>query len=125
MSAGTAAKTKQSYRDLIAWQKARTLAGDVYKLTATFPKTEMFGLTSQLRRAVVSVVSNIAEGKARYSDKEFVHFLRNSRGSLAETETQVILAGDFGYLSPTQVGQTLTQADELSRILAGLISSLQ
>jgi four helix bundle protein len=125
MTGAAAAKGRQSYRDLIAWQKARVLAGDVYKLTGTFPKAELFGLTSQLRRAVVSIASNIAEGKARYSNKEFAHFLRNSRGSLAETETQVILSGDFGYLTPAQVERTLAQADELSRILAGLISSLQ
>ena len=118
-------KSRQSYRDLIAWQKAREFAGSIYKLTENFPKREMFGLTMQLRRAAVSSASNIAEGKARYSSKDFVHFLRTARGSLAEAETQVILSGDFGYVEASQVEQTLASADELSRILAGLIASLQ
>lgn len=126
MKGATAApKSRQSYRDLIAWQRAREFARQIYRLTGNFPKKETSGLTMQLRRAAVSIPSNIAEGKARYSSKEFVHFLRTARGSLAEAETQVILSGDFGYLRPTEVQQTLVQADEVSRILSGLIASLQ
>ena len=126
MKNGTATpRSRQSYRDLIAWQKAREFARRIYKLTEHFPKAERFGLTMQLRRAAVSIASNIAEGKARYSNRDFAHFLRTARGSLAEAETQVILSGDFGYIEASEVEQTLALADELSRILAGLIASLQ
>ena len=97
-----APKFRQSYRDLIAWQKAREFARLIYTLTGNFPKNETFGLTMQLRRAAVSIASNIAEGKARYSNKDFVHFLRTARGSLAEAETQVILSCDFGYIEARQ-----------------------
>ncbi len=121
----TAGVKRQSYRDLIAWQKARRFTKFIYQATADFPKHELFGLTMQLRRAAVSVVSNIAEGQARFSWKEFVHFLRTSRGSLAEIETQIILANDLGMLSPAVAKEALSDADELNRILAGLIASLQ
>src|SRR5579859_1225044 len=123
--AATAAKKQQSYRDLIAWQKAREFAREIYTLTNSFPKNEMFGMTMQLRRAAVSIASNIAEGKARYSNRDFIHFLRTSRGSLAEAETQLILSVDFGFVRAEQVDALLQKADELSRILAGLIGSLQ
>jgi len=76
-----------SYRELIAWQKAMQLVTKVYRLTKTFPREELYGLTNQLRRAAVSVPSNIAEGQARFSQKEFCYFLSNSRGSLVEIET--------------------------------------
>jgi four helix bundle protein len=81
-----------TYRDLKAWQTAMTLVGDVYRLTQEFPRDETYGLTSQLRRAAVSIASNIAEGKGRSSDKELLHFLSNAKGSLFEVETQVIVA---------------------------------
>src|SRR5574337_1314593 len=77
-----------SYRDLVAWQKGLDLVVEIYRITERFPKSEMYGLTSQLRRAAVSVPSNIAEGQAHFSKQEFRHFLRHSRGSLAELETQ-------------------------------------
>ncbi len=118
-------KAQQSYRDLIAWQKAREFARDVYRATDRFPKNELFGMTMQLRRAAVSIASNIAEGKARYSNREFIHFLRTSRGSLAEAETQLILATDFGFLRSGELDPLLQKSDELRRILAGLIGSLQ
>src|SRR4051794_41117633 len=109
MNSGAAPK-RQSYRDLIAWQKARQFTKSIYEVTARFPKNEMFGLTMQLRRAAVSIVSNIAEGQARYSKKEFIHFLRNSRGSLAEVETQIIVSEDLGYLSATEAKSCLVKA---------------
>ena len=96
----------------------------IYRVTASFPRDEVFGLRAQLRRAAVSIPSNIAEGHARHSKKDFIHFLRHSRGSLSEAETQVTLAGDFGYCAPETVALALSAADELGRILAGLIGSL-
>jgi four helix bundle protein len=89
----------QSYRELIAWQKAMALAKQVYAATQGFPREEMFGLKAQLRRAAVSIPSNIAEGQARLSGKDFQHFLRTTKGSLAEVETQLQLSCELGYLS--------------------------
>jgi len=83
---------KGGYKDLIAWKKAMELVAAVYDATDVFPPHEMYGLVSQLRRAAVSVPSNIAEGKSHYSNRDFVRFLRHSRGSLAEIETQVLIA---------------------------------
>lgn len=112
------------YRDLIAWQKAMELVKGLYPLTKQFPDDERFGLTSQLRRAAVSVPSNIAEGQGRLTSGEFKQFLGHARGSLFETETQLILAADFGYLANTDADLLLNQSGEVSRILNGLIQSL-
>src|SRR5438477_4123481 len=100
------------------------LAKLVYKATAAFPKEERFGLTSQMRRAAVSVPSNIAEGQARFSRREFQHFLRNAKGSLAELETQISLAADLDFLKADNAKELLRLCDETSRILAGLLASL-
>ena len=81
----------RSYRDLIAWQKAMKFVTEIYTMTQHFPAEERYGITNQLRRAAVSVPSNIAEGQARFSPKEFRHFLSQARGSLAEIETQLII----------------------------------
>lgn len=114
----------QHYKDLIAWKKAMDLADLVYDATDSFPRREVYSLTDQMRRAAVSIPSNIAEGQARYSSREFIHFLRNSRGSLAELETQILMAGRRGYLPETKTEELLHKADELGRILSGLINSL-
>jgi four helix bundle protein len=98
---------------------------EIYRLTATFPREEMFGLTSQIRRASVSIPSNIAEGKGRYSQRDFLHFLMQARGSVNEVETQFLLAQDLGYLPDKQTDQLLSQSKELGKILNGLISSLR
>ena len=112
-----------SYRDLVAWRKAMILVVQIYRATRTFPKDELYGLTSQLRRAAVSVPSNIAEGQARYSRREFHHFLANARGSLAEVETQIMLASDLAYLPSKEADVLLIKAAEVGRILNGLIAS--
>ena len=112
-----------SYRDLVAWRKAMILVVQIYRATRNFPKDELYGLTSQLRRAAVSVPSNIAEGQARYSRREFHHFLSNARGSLAEVETQIMLAADLGYLCSKDADTLLLKTAELGRILNGLIAS--
>jgi four helix bundle protein len=101
------------------------LVAAVYDATDAFPKREIYSLADQMRRAAVSIPSNIAEGQAHYSNREFLHFLRHARGSLAEVETQVLIARRRNYLNQDQVDDLLKRADELSRILSGLISSLR
>jgi four helix bundle protein len=113
------------YKDLIAWQKGMELVAAIYDATDGFPSHEQFGLVSQLRRAAGSVPSNIAEGKAHYSNRDFVRFLRHSRGSLAEIETQVLIARQREYLDSEAATKLIHKIDELGRILSGLISSLQ
>ena len=115
----------ESYRDLIAWRKAMDLVTDVYRVTRAFPKDELYGLTNQLRRAAVSVPSNIAEGQARFSCKEFHHFLSLARGSLVEIETQLIISQNLGYLDANQVGTLLGKTAELGKVLNGLIASIK
>jgi four helix bundle protein len=88
----------RSYRELLVWQKAKALAVQTYKATTDFPRTETYGLTSQIRRASVSVVSNIAEGQGRLTPGEFQHFLGQARGSLLEAETQLAIALDLGFV---------------------------
>ncbi len=96
----------------------------IYQLTALFPRDELFGLVSQLRRAAVSIPSNIAEGQGRHSSNEFRHFLRNAVGSLMEVETQVSIAEMLGYLDAAKAKEALGQTSELGRVLNGLINSL-
>jgi len=115
----------ESYRDLIAWRKAMDLVTDIYRVTRSFPRDELYGLTNQLRRAAVSVPSNIAEGQARFSPKEFHHFLSHARGSLVEIETQLTIAQNLDYLSPDLAQPVLDKAAELGRVLNGLIASIK
>jgi four helix bundle protein len=114
-----------NYRDLIAWQKAKTLALNVYRCTREFPRDEIYGLSSQMRRAAVSVPSNIAEGKGRYSQKEFVQFLYHARGSLLELETQLSIARDLEYIDLPVFENLESETEELGRILNGLINRFQ
>ena len=116
---------KSSYKDLIAWKKGMELVAAIYDATDRFPSHELYGLVSQLRRAAVSVPSNIAEGKAHFSNRDFVRFLRHARGSLAEIETQLLIAEQRQYLTAEKSGHFCQQLDELGRILSGLIRSLQ
>jgi len=113
-----------SYKDLHAWQKAIELVLQVYTTTRNFPKEELYGLVSQLRRAAVSVPSNIAEGKGRSSDKEFVLFLHHARGSLLELETQVLIARKLGYRRQDHGQELAARTEELARMLNGLINSI-
>jgi len=115
----------KSYRDLIAWQKAMSLVTEIYKITHGFPKEEVYGLTSQLRRAAVSVPSNIAEGQSRLSKHEFKNFLSHARGSLVEVETQLLIAQNLGYIKKAQADCLITQASEVARILNGLLTSIR
>jgi len=115
----------QTYRDLIAWQKAMELVTRIYEVTRTIPREKLYGLTSQLRRAAVSIPSNIAEGQARYSHAEFHHFLRNAKGSLAEVETQIQIACNLKYLSQERKRELLEATAELGRILNALLDSVK
>ena len=113
-----------SYRDLVAWQKSIRWVAEIYRVTKEFPKDERFGLTSQLRRAAVSVPSNIAEGQARLSAADFRRFLGQARGSLVEVETQLEIAKQLGYLEPSAVKSLTEQTSEVARILNGLPTSI-
>ena len=113
-----------SYKELIAWQKSMALVKSIYLRTRGFPKEEVYGLAAQLRRAAVSVPSNIAEGQGRLSKKEFKHFLSLARGSLLEVETQVLIAADLHYLSSEIAHDLETQAQEVLRIINALMNSL-
>src|SRR5271157_5376596 len=115
----------KSYQDLLAWQKAMDLVAEVYRITRSFPKEEAYGLVSQLRRAAVSVPSNIAEGQGRRGAGEFKHFLRLSLGSLMELETQVMIAERLHYLELDSAKTILGDSAELGRVLNGLINSLK
>lgn len=113
------------YTDLIVWQRGMLLAESIYEITAYFPKEEQFGLTSQIRRAAVSVPSNIAEGHGRGTKKEFIYFLRVARGSAAEIQTQLVLAGRLSFLSADQAENLKNQYEEIKRMLGAIIVKLE
>ncbi len=114
----------RSYKDLVVWQKAMNLVTATYRATAKFPKDELFGLTSQARRAAVSIPSNIAEGQGRLSEREFRYFLGQARGSLMELETQLQVAENLGYLQREENGSLLQSCAEVGRLLNGLLASV-
>jgi len=114
----------RSYRDLLIWQKGMALAKQIYAITRTFPGDERFGLTAQMRRAVVSVPSNIAEGQARHGRREFVQFLSHAEGSLAELDSQLTLAVDLGYCRASDVGGSAATVAELQMMMTSLRGKL-
>jgi len=115
----------QSYKELLAWQQSMELVTSIYRATKLFPREEVYGLAGQLRRSAVSVPSNIAEGQGRATRGEFLQFLGHARGSLFEVETQLILAGELGYLPSSDVSQLLNKMTRVAQLLNGLISSLR
>ncbi len=117
-------KVKQ-FRDLLVWQKSMALAREIYRITRKFPKDEMFGLTSQMRRAAVSISSNIAEGQGQLTDKSFCLFLTRARGSLYELETQSELAESLEMMEKTELEQILSSCKEIGRMLHGLLNSMR
>ena len=117
-------KSVQGYRDLLVWQKSMALAKDIYKITTTFPAEEKFGLISQMRRAAVSVPSNIAEGQARNTTGEFVQFISHAEGSLAELDTQLTLAVELNFISTEKAQPGMETIAELRRMLNGLRRSV-
>ena len=115
----------KSYKDLIVWQKSYNLSLLVYKVTKNFPKEEIYGLTSQTRRAVVSIPSNIAEGYCRQRKLEYVHFLQISFGSGAELETQLLIAKDLVYISNKEFEELSNLLGEVMRMLNSLVSKIK
>ena len=109
-----------SYRNLLVWQKGMALAKQVYSMTRAFPDDERFGLIAQMRRAAVSVPSNIAEGQTRRGRKEFVQFLSHAEGSLSELDTQLTLAVELGYCHCSDAHQSVSSISELQKMLASL-----
>jgi len=114
-----------SFKDLRVWQEAMKFAVAVYRVTSNFPKHELYGLSQQLRRAAVSIPSNIAEGKGHHSDREFRKFLLHARGSLLEVQTQLMIAQDLQYISPEEGKQLADSSDAIARCLNGLINSMR
>ena len=117
--------TLKHYQELIAWQKAMDLAALAYKMTRGFPREELFGLALQIRRAAVSIPSNIAEGQGRNTTRDFMHFLGIAIGSLQELETQVIVADRLRYLNADAKAGFLDLSSEVGRLIHGLINSLK
>lgn len=116
----------RSYKDLLIWQKGIKIVSLVYQLVKSFPKEELFALTSQLKRASVSIPSNIAEGYGRNTDKTFSHFLNISRGSLFEIETQLLIANDLGFItSQTLYKEILIQIEEESKMINAFSKTLK
>ncbi|MBP6470961.1 MAG: four helix bundle protein [Chloroflexi bacterium] len=113
----------RSYRDLLVWQRAMDFSVHVYQVTSSFPSSEMYGLTNQMRRAAVSIPSNIAEGHMR-TRSEFGHFLRIARGSLAELETQLELAQRIGYLPQSQHAELTTELSVIGKQLTNLTKKI-
>ncbi len=114
----------QNFQDLIVWQKAMSLAKAIYSLCESFPKHQLFGLTQQLQRAAVSVPSNIAECHARHSSKEFLRFLSMARGSLAEGQTQLLLAHELGFISKQVLDSIMEDSTEVYKLINGLYSAI-
>jgi four helix bundle protein len=113
-------KKTQSYKDLVVWQKGIALAKVSYRLTSKFPSEEKFGLVSQMRRAAVSIPSNIAEGQARHTTGEFIQFISHAEGSVAELETQLILSIELAFAKAEDAKTSFILLDEIPRMLNGL-----
>lgn len=116
---------KNQFENLIVWKKAHSFVLAVYKVSAIFPKEEMYGLTNQLRRSVASIPTNIVEGKGRNSIKEYIQFLYISRGSLEETKYHILLSKDQGYISEESYEVLMNKANEVGKLLHSLINSLK
>lgn len=112
------------FTDLIAWQTGHTLVLSIYEITKKFPKAEEYGLTSQIRRAAVSITSNIAEGYCRHSRKEKIQFYYLSLGSLSESQNQLIIAKDLGYISKQSFDELLLLTENVHRLIYGMIRYL-
>ncbi len=115
----------KNFKDLLVWQQARTLTKQIYFLSQSFPKEETYGLSGQIRRAIISVISNIAEGHSRSSTKDYIQYISMAIGSLAEVETQLIIACDLQYLQEETIGDTFASIHDLQRKLHSLRKALR
>ena len=115
----------QSFKDLIVWQRSIELTTDVYKLTSKFPESERFGLTNQMRRASVSIASNVAEGYGRTTKGEYVKSLGHARGSCSELETQIVIAKNLGFGANQNLQSTERLCNDVGRLLGALIKSIR
>ena len=115
----------KNYKELIVWQKAYQLCLEIYKITKRFPKSEVFGLSYDLKRTVISIPSNIAEGYGRQTTKEYIRFLYIAYGSYCELETKILLTGDLDYISKEEKQRLLSLGQEVERMLKALINSLE
>jgi four helix bundle protein len=115
----------QNFTDLNTWKEAHKLVLEIYKITKTFPKSEIYGLTSQMRRCAVSITSNIAEGFSRRGKKEKIQFYYMAKGSLTELHNQLIVSKDVGYITNSRYGKIVEFVDMVGRLLTGLIRSVQ
>ena len=113
-----------SYEDLIVWQKSVDLVVGIYQITKNLPREELYGLSDQIRRAAISIPSNIAEGQQRHSPKDYLKFLAIAKGSLGELKTQLIICDRLGYLNAHQTEPLLDECDVIGRMLSGLMKSL-
>lgn len=123
MSSPKSTRTRH-YRDLLVWQRAMALTKSIYRATEGFPQKEMFGLQAQIRRAAVSVPSNIAEGHGRMDDGHFRQFLAISRGSLFELQTRLELSADLQYFDAKNLRELMEQSEEAARMINGLLATL-
>ena len=115
----------KNYKELIVWQKSYQLCLKIYKVTAGFPNDERFGLVSQIRRAVVSIPSNIAEGYGRKTTPDYIRSLFIAYGSICELDTQILLSGDLGYIEPAVLEELKKEIQEVERMLKALIRALE
>ena len=113
-----------SYRNLIVWQKSIELSIEVYNLVKLLPKEEVYALSDQMRRAVISIPSNIAEGQSRKNPNEFIHFLHIAKGSKSELETQLIICNQINYLTSAQTEKALALCDEIGKMIVALIDQI-
>src|SRR5690606_16216856 len=111
-----------SHKDLEVWKKAIVLVSDIYRITKSFPKEEVYGITSQIRRSAVSIPSNIAEGAARQTTREFIQFLYIASGSCAELDTQLIIGMNLGYIKENQYNEIIKNVEEIGKMISGLIN---
>ena len=116
---------ESGFKELVVWQKAMKLTTIIYLLTKKLPKDETYGIISQMRRATVSIASNIAEGQDRYSEKEFAQFLSIARGSKAELETQLYVCVNVGYLAEEDIHEALSLIKEIGNMLSALIKKFK
>jgi four helix bundle protein len=115
----------KDYRDLVVWQKAMDLVETIYRTTGTFPREEIYGLTSQIRRAAISIPSNIAEGNGRNTARDYMHFLGMAYGSVKEVETQVLIAERLRYINCSDSNGLVKMTTEIARLISGLANSLK